>query len=100
MDASSLITEITENVHADLTMSANDQIYSDLQLLVKFEKKNTKFWNQNMISVCNDLTVKFAKWRIFVSQTKIFRDFVLNQGKSNFNNFHENVKPKPLSYLC
>ena len=43
MDASSLITEITENVHADLTMSANDQIYSDLQLLVKFEKKNTKF---------------------------------------------------------
>ena len=52
-----------------------------------------------MIPVCNDLTVKFAKWRIFVSQTKIFRDFVLNQGKSNFNNFHENGKVGPLSYL-
>ena len=35
-------------------------------------------------------TTDFAKWRKFAIQTKNFRDSVINQGKSNFYNFHVN----------
>ena len=77
MDSSSLITEITENDHADITLSANEQIYSDLRLLLKFEKRIVNFETRHdTIVVClftrsslhlaksaTDSTVKFAKWR-------------------------------------
>ena len=42
----------------------------------------------------------FAKWLNIVIQTKNFRDFVPTQGKSNFDNFRENEKLRPISYLC
>ena len=105
-------SSVTENVYTGRTLNIYELIHSDLYSLVKFKIKIRNFETRHDLPACISFfhpatgssgtaklsTDKMAKK--LVSQIKIFRDFVLIQGKSNLNNFHENVKTRPIFFFC